>query len=57
MALLRYTSARFTPRLNDYTYSQARQRRPNVAERLVLARREYGERSGSYREERADAQR
>jgi hypothetical protein len=57
MAILRYKSGRFTPRLNDYTYSQVRQRRPRVAERLVHATREqqYPEpRSGSFQRERAD---
>lgn len=56
MALLRFTSARFTPRLNDYTYSQARRQRPRIAQRLVHATREEAEkaRPGSFQQERAD---
>jgi hypothetical protein len=54
MALLRFTSARFTPRTNDYTYSQLGRRRPRVAERIVRGTREHQERPGSSPQERAD---
>lgn len=54
MALLRYTSARFTPRTSDYTYSQRGLRRPRLAERLVRYARDNHSRPGSLQQERAD---
>ena len=55
--LLKFSSTRFTRRLNDYTYPELRTYRPRVTRREGSEMREERDRSGSSRSECVDARR
>ena len=55
--LLRYTSSRYRPRINEYTYPERREIRPTVGERAWWELSRNDIRSGSPRGERDGSKR
>lgn len=55
--LLRYSSSRFRPRLNEYTYPELRAVRPRVGERVTRGAPANESRSGFSPKERAESRR